>query len=949
MIKYNKYQLVWYLFILLFIMVSSTRIALAVPAYDGAIVLTQPSGYYFEARQKGDEWYNWIETKDGYGICINQNTGNCEYLVPSGEEAPNGSPISSNAFSGAVVGKVDPDVLGIPKGVRPPRRAFHGTHTSNTTLDSQNGTTSMTGDLSQSPISGTKYLLVIGVDYANQPSNYTVAQVQSQFFGASGSVADYFSDVSYSNVSVSPATESHGTSNDGFVGWVRLSGNHPNTGSTTGIANQQIARDAILAADTFINYSQYDTDSNGIIETTELSIIIIVAGYERAYSASYSPSVWGHKWSMWSVGYPSVDGKTIQDYAQFGERHRSNTQNDHLATIGIMAHELGHLMFSLPDLYDTDSSNGASNGIGSFGLMGSGSWAAASGSDAGSSPTHPCAWSKESLAWGTVTPISLNQLVSFPKADGNNDSIFRINSSDTNQYFLIENRQFSGYDIGFQRYTGSSGHGGIVIYHIDTLKTSLYYSGLNKVNADENDKGVDVEEANQGSLGYSMLDTNTSRAHTNMFYFAGNNSSFTNSTIPDSKLKDGTATNIPITNISAYGDIMTATTMIQPNAPSNVSASDGTYTNMIQITWTDSSNNEDGFRIYRSTAQSGIYTQIGTANTDYTSYDDILSCGGTPYWYLVTAYNIGGESGNSNTDSGYTDSCSVCTDNDGDGYGVGVDCLGPDCDDNDPNVYPGATEVCDGVDNNCNGQIDEGFDVDGDGFTSCNGDCDDGNAAVNPAATEVLYNGIDDDCNPATPDTLDADGDGYTSDVDCDDGNASVNPGATEVCDGVDNNCNGQIDEGFDVDGDGFTSCNGDCDDGNAAVNPAATEVLYNGIDDDCNPATPDTTGLVGHWTFDEGSGQTIGDSSGNNLNGTLGASSSSELSDPTWGVGISGGALSFDGVDDHARIVSSALLDNLSQGTIEVMINPGSDGGYHIMIKRSDVGCGGQWRGFKF
>ncbi|MHC4268533.1 MAG: hypothetical protein ACYSTS_08715, partial [Planctomycetota bacterium] len=50
--------------------------------------------------------------------------------------------------------------------------------------------------------------------------------------------------------------------------------------------------------------------------------------------------------------------------------------------------------------------------------------------------------------------------------------------------------------------------------------------------------------------------------------------------------------------------------------------------------------------------------------------------------------------------------------------------------------------------------------------------------------------------------------------------------------------------------------------------------------------------------------------------------------------MGVSGGALSFDGVDDHARIVSSALLDNLSQGTIEVQINPGSDGYYHIMDK---------------
>lgn len=48
-----------------------------------------------------------------------------------------------------------------------------------------------------------------------------------------------------------------------------------------------------------------------------------------------------------------------------------------------------------------------------------------------------------------------------------------------------------------------------------------------------------------------------------------------------------------------------------------------------------------------------------------------------------------------------------CTDDDGDGYGSGLGCLGPDCNDSDPSIHPGATERCNGIDENCDGNVDD--------------------------------------------------------------------------------------------------------------------------------------------------------------------------------------------------------------------------------------------------
>ncbi len=203
-------------------------------------------------------------------------------------------------------------------------------------------------------------------------------------------------------------------------------------------------------------------------------------------------------------------------------------------------------------------------------------------------------------------------------------------------------------------------------------------------------------------------------------------------------------------------------------------------------------------------------------------------------------------------------------DSDGDSYGdsgsTDVACYQPsgyvadasDCDDSDSAVNPGATELCNSVDDDCDGTVDEDdaadaatwyADSDGDsygnagstdracyqpsGYVADASDCDDGDAAVNPAATE-LCNSVDDDCDgtvdegdAADASTWYADADrdsygdagasttacsqpsGHVADAtDCDDHDDDINPGATELCNGYDDDCDGSTDEASAADAD---------------------------------------------------------------------------------------------------------------------------------------------------
>ncbi|MBS9928112.1 M6 family metalloprotease domain-containing protein [Vibrio alginolyticus] len=280
-------------------------------------------------------------------------------------------------------------------------------------------------------------LLVVQVSFDDQAM---VHDFEQRVFNTNGqSVVDYFDKNSQGKFKVVPALESYGTANDGVID-VTVAQSHPNchsssTDKTCTAKLNAVFTEAYQKLDPYFNLSAYDSNQNGTVEPSELSVMFIFAGGDRSTGVLNRPAIWPHKFSHDDV---TLDGKKITDYCVFADY-----QVDHQATLGVIVHELGHLMLGLPDLYARNSDAS----IGSWGVMGGGSWAQKPGdSYAGDTPVNMSAWSKH--AAGFVVPTVTHE--SPAPISVNNDDVKLVYLDPYLKEFgprvYLENRTFSGYD-----------------------------------------------------------------------------------------------------------------------------------------------------------------------------------------------------------------------------------------------------------------------------------------------------------------------------------------------------------------------------------------------------------------------------------------------------------------------------------------------------------------------
>lgn len=387
------------------------------------------------------------------------------------------------------------------------------------------------------PAFGTNKWIVLRSDFTDVNANYstyTVNYFNQRLFtdGATlPSLRDYYEEVSYGNLIITGTVDGNGPNGDGwYKGSHTKSWYHSNGGNW-------LVRESVLAADDDVDFSDYDVDGDGYVDT----LCVYYPG----------PVMWNgglhpHRSSGLNI---HVDGVIVDSYFLSVV---DTSADSWLMTIG--SHEYGHIL-GLPDLYDV---NGGSAGIGRWGLM------AYQYDDQQRIPS-PDPWCKSKLGWVTPTVITDNADNYSLGCYQDEPKVLKVwtDGKQGSQYFLVANYRKKKTDLN------RPGQGLLVLHIDDTI------TGGNGDNANEDRKHVDVESAR----GYAdpgltnpkdPLDDNLDNGHSNDVWFSGNSdSSYTGIFDDDSNPfarnypNPGADTFIRLSDISASADTMTLDIVVE--------------------------------------------------------------------------------------------------------------------------------------------------------------------------------------------------------------------------------------------------------------------------------------------------------------------------------------------------------------------------------------------------
>ena len=342
--------------------------------------------------------------------------------------------------------------------------------------------------------------LVFVLSFDNQPL-VTDSDTWADFFYGdgyydTGSVRQYFREVSHGRIAIQPAKETQGTKNDGIIR-LKMNQKHPEfTGWYYRYASENsrmfdeiysFIKSVLSKGNQYVNYAKYDKNGDGDVKSDELNIIMIFAGYEDAYlggsvaNTTYSAQI---RFSTRSINLDDVD---MYQSIFTAELSPVIDKKVPVSTKGTICHEIGHAL-GLPDLYDTDYS---SEGLAFHSLMAGGNYNFYGG-EMGSLPPPLMAWSLTELGAADPEEVTVGGLYYLWQRSSENYNIIKIPT--LNGYYLVENVDFEGYGQGLGLYVKEPG---IAIWYIDNeVMNSRYATHMLAVNDDEFRPGVRLVEPN---------------------------------------------------------------------------------------------------------------------------------------------------------------------------------------------------------------------------------------------------------------------------------------------------------------------------------------------------------------------------------------------------------------------------------------------------------------------
>jgi len=501
---------------------------MASPFIGKTFTFTQPDGTQIKVRGWGDQHYAVFETLDGFTVVRNPTNGFFEVAQVS----PDGTRLEP---APGPRGNLDGLRASVPRGLRISRDAARaqgmegamrmgGRRCDRRREERRNlmrASRAMGGPAMAPPQRGTVgdfVGLCLLIEFPDEPGTISRDDVE-QFcnqqgytgFGNNGSVFDYFRENSigrcrYTNI---------------VADYYRA--RNPKSHYTDPNIPQGVrARELILEALTHLQNHNFDftgltADSGGFVYAMNVY-------YAGEVVNNWAEGLWPHAWHL-ANPVQLAPGKSVFDY-QFTDMSRQ-------LTLGTFCHENGHMLCDYPDLYDYGSE---SSGVGAFCLM------CAGGNIDERNPTQISAYLKRLSGWANnVIPIQHGRTIALRA--GVND--FAMFTRSTGEYFILENRVKSGRD-------SSLPDQGLAIWHVDE-------DGDNS--NEQMTPGEHYELSLEQADGDFRLESSRTLGDSTDLY-GELNKRFADSTSPNSRWWDGTASNLEVFDISAPGPEMTFKTKL---------------------------------------------------------------------------------------------------------------------------------------------------------------------------------------------------------------------------------------------------------------------------------------------------------------------------------------------------------------------------------------------------